>query len=253
MSNFNNFTFKINILGWWGAFPQPGGATCGVLVTTSEGKFLLDCGGGVLSKYFEHANLTDQFQGVLLSHLHYDHMGDVGCLYYAINYALRVGLRSNKPQVYAPKTTETMWDAVQYPFCDTHILEDGMKIHMAGADITVKKVNHTIECYAFRIEKNGKTIVYYTDTTYDPSHTDFIKGADLLICEATISMGTRHTIGAGHMTDIEAGQTAANGNVKELCLYHLPSDGDIPFMRIRAGSAYNGEIYTPDIRSEFII
>ena len=96
MSNFNNFTFKINILGWWGAFPQPGGATCGVLVTTSEGKFLLDCGGGVLSKYFEHANLTDQFQGVLLSHLHYDHMGDVGCLYYAINYALRVGLRSNK-------------------------------------------------------------------------------------------------------------------------------------------------------------
>ena len=104
-----------------------------------------------------------------------------------------------------------------------------MKIHMAGADITVKKVNHTIECYAFRIEKNGKTIVYYTDTTYDPSHTDFIKGADLLICEATISMGTRHTIGAGHMTDIEAGQTAANGNVKELCLY------------------------TPDIRSEFII
>ena len=85
MSNFNNFTFKINILGWWGAFPQPGGATCGVLVTTSEGKFLLDCGGGVLSKYFEHANLTDQFQGVLLSHLHYDHMGDVGCLYYAIN------------------------------------------------------------------------------------------------------------------------------------------------------------------------
>lgn len=196
MSNFNNFTFKINILGWWGAFPQPGGATCGVLVTTSEGKFLLDCGGGVLSKYFEHANLTDQFQGVLLSHLHYDHMGDVGCLYYAINYALRVGLRSNKPQVYAPKTPETMWDAVQYPFCDTHILEDGMKIHMAGADITVKKVNHTIECYAFRIEKNGKTIVYYTDTTYDPSHTDFIKGADLLICEATISMGTRHTIGA---------------------------------------------------------
>ena len=114
MSNFNNFTFKINILGWWGAFPQPGGATCGVLVTTSEGKFLLDCGGGVLFKYFEHANLTDQFQGVLLSHLHYDHMGDVGCLYYAINYALRVGLHSNKPQVYAPKTPETMWDAVQY-------------------------------------------------------------------------------------------------------------------------------------------
>ena len=78
-------------------------------------------------------------------------------------------------------------------------------------------------------------------------------GADLLICEATISMGTRHTIGAGHMSDIEAGQSAANGRVKKLCLFHLPSDGDIPFMRIRASSAYDGEICTPDICSEFII
>lgn len=102
--------------------------------------------------------------------------------------------------------------------------------------------------------RKGKTIVYYTDTTYDPSHTDFIKmAADILICEATISMGTRHTIGARSHDRYRSRPDRANGNVKELCLYHLPSDGDIPFMRIRAGSAYNGEIYTPDIRSEFII
>ena len=66
-------------------------------------------------------------------------------------------------------------------------------------------------------------------------------------------MGTRHTIGAGHMTDIEAGKSASNGHVKKLCLYHLPSDGDIPFMRIRAGSVYDGEIYTPDTCQEFTI
>ena len=66
-------------------------------------------------------------------------------------------------------------------------------------------------------------------------------------------MGTRHTLGDGHMSDIEAGQTAANGHAKRLCLYHLPSDGDIPFMRIRAGSVYDGAIYTPDICPEFIL
>lgn len=249
----NIFNMKVNILGWWGAFPQPGGATCGVLITTSEGKFLIDIGGGVLSKYLQHGNLTEQFQGVLLSHLHYDHMGDIGCLCYGINYALRVGLRTSKILVYAPKTPETMWNAIQYPFSDTRVLEDGNVFEIAGAKITVFKVDHTIECYGFRIEKNGKTIVYYTDTSYNEEHTKYIKDADLLICEATISMGTRHTTGLGHMSDIEAGKTASNGKVKKMCLYHLPSDGDIPFMSIRASSEYDGDIYTPDLCSEFIL
>lgn len=248
-----NFDMKVNILGWWGAFPQAGGATSGILITTSEGKFLIDIGGGVLSRYFEHGNVTEQFQGVLLSHLHYDHMGDIGCLCYAINYAMRVGLRSNKMMVYAPKTPTVMWNAIQYPYSDTRVLSEGMELEIAGTKVTVKKVNHTIECYAFRIERNGKSVVYYTDTSYDESHADFIRGADLLICEATISLGTRHTKGLGHMSDIEAGMTAANAGVGKLCLYHLPSDGDIPFMRMRASSQYNGEIVTPDVCSEFIL
>jgi ribonuclease BN (tRNA processing enzyme) len=224
-----------------------------VLITTSEGKFLIDVGAGVLSRYFEHGNLSEQFNGVLLSHLHYDHMGDIGCLCYAINHAMRIGLRSSKMLVYAPQRPTVMWNAIQYPFSDTKVLEDGMELEMAGTVIKVMKVKHTIECYAFRIERNGKSVVYYTDSAYDESHADFIRGADLLICEATISLGTRHTIGAGHMSDVEAGKTAAAAQVGKLCLYHLPSDGDLPFMRIRASAQYSGEIVTPDICSEFIL
>ncbi|QSX08693.1 MBL fold metallo-hydrolase [Alkalibacter rhizosphaerae] len=248
-----DFTLKVDILGYWGAFPQPGGATSGVLITTSEGKFLIDLGSGVLAKYFEHGNLSEQFQGVLLSHLHYDHMGDIGCLCYAINHANRVGTRSSKMIVYAPNSPAIMWKAIQYPYSDTRVLEDGMELEIAGAKVTVKKVNHTIECYAFRIERNGRSVVFYTDSSYDESHIDFIKGADLLICEATVSLGTRHSTGRGHMSDIEAGMTAAAAGVGKLCLYHLPSDGDIPFMRIRAGSKYDGPIVTPDMVSEFIL
>lgn len=248
-----DFAMKINILGWWGAFPQPGGATSGILVTTSEGKFLVDLGSGVLSQYFKYGNTTDQFQGVLLSHLHYDHMADIGCLGYAINHAMRTGLRTSKMIVYAPDAPSTMWNAIQYPFSDTRVLEDGMVLEMAGATIRVKKVNHTISCYSFRIERNGKSFVYYTDSSFDEAHFDFMKGVDLLLCEATNSVGSRHSIGAGHMSDVEAGKTATGAGAGQLCLYHLPSDGDIPFMRIRARTMYNGPIVTPDQCSEFVL
>lgn len=249
----DDFTFKINILGYCGAFATPGGATCGVLVTTSEGTFLLDCGGGVLSRFFAHADLTDQFQGVILSHLHFDHVGDLGSLYYAINYALRIGKRTTQPHIYGPATPEPMWSVLQYPRCHMHTLQEGMSFQIAGATVTMKAMHHPVECYAFRVEKDGKCFAYYTDTSYDADHTEFLRNVDLLICEATVTEGSLHTTGLGHISDIEAGQMAENSHAKKLCLYHLPSDGDFSAMRARTASVYHGEVYTPDLCSEFIL
>ncbi|MDL2234876.1 MBL fold metallo-hydrolase [Christensenellaceae bacterium OttesenSCG-928-L17] len=246
MSNAMN----IMLLGWWGAFPQPGGACCGVLVQTEEGSLLLDCGCGVLAQYLRFASVRD-LDGALLSHLHYDHTSDIGSLFYAVNHGLRTKLRSNKLQVYAPETPKDLRPMVEYPFAKTTTLYDGMQFELAGLSITAMRVHHTVECYAFRLERGGKSFVYLTDTSYFPESSAFIQGADLLLCEATISLGTRHTIGDGHMTDLEAGITAREGNAKALCLYHLPSDGDLELMRRRAAEEFGKEVMTPDIQRVF--
>ncbi|MBF7095802.1 MBL fold metallo-hydrolase [Alkalibacter mobilis] len=245
--------FKINILGWWGAFPQPGGATSGVLITTEEGRFLIDIGSGVLSKYVGLGNADDDLKGVLISHLHYDHMGDLGCLGYTVNFSTRTGLRKNKLKVYAPQTPDIMWNAIQYPYYETFALSDGMKISLAGTIITVKKLNHTIECYGFRIEKCGKVLVYHTDSSFEESHKDYMREADLLLCEATVSKNTKHSTGIGHMSDLEAGKIAELSGAKKLCLIHLPSDGNLELMRARAATEFTGSVSTPDICSEFIL
>lgn len=242
----HDMQMKVTILGWWGAFPQPGQATCGVLVETDLGAVLLDCGSGVLSQFFCFSSIP-RLEAVALSHLHYDHMGDLGCLQYAVNNARRTGTREEKLRVYAPTTPEPMWSTVLYAHTLTHPLEDGMTFEAAGMTITAKRVNHTVECYAFRLERGGKSFVYYTDTTYLPEGAGFIRGADLLLCEATISEGTQHSTGIGHMTDLEAGRTAREGEARCLCLYHLPSDGDIPQMRERAASQYGRPVLTPDL------
>lgn len=246
-----NFSLKVTLLGWWGTFPKGGEATSGVLIETDQGKFLLDCGSGVLSKYFLHGDIT-QLQGVLLTHLHYDHMGDLGSLQYAVNHALRVGLRQEKLKVYAPETPERMWENIQYPFTETIPLKDSIEIEVAGAKVIVSKANHTIECYSFRVEKDGKAVVYYTDTTYQPEKAEFLKGADLLICGSPVTEGSRHTTGAGHMSDLQAGQSAVDGGVKQLCLFHLPSDIDPALLRQRAATVFDGPIITGDQQQVFV-
>ncbi len=245
-----NDQIKVTVLGWWGAFPKAGQATCGVLIQTPQGQLLLDCGSAVLSKFFE-VSTVEQLSGVLLSHLHYDHMGDLGCLQYNTNFATRIGVMSGKLPVYSPKTPTDMWSAIQYPTTTTTPLEDGMRINLAGLEIEVKKVDHTVECYAFAMMGWGRKIVYLTDTTARADFADWVAGADLLICEATISHNTRHSTGLGHMSDIEAATIARDGGVKQLCLYHLPGDGDIPLMRQRAGEVFEGDLVTPDINNVF--
>lgn len=70
---------KVKILGYWGGYPSAGGATAGYLVTTDEGHILLDCGSGVMSKLPAEVKVED-LSGVILSHLHHDHMADLGVL-----------------------------------------------------------------------------------------------------------------------------------------------------------------------------
>ena len=87
---------------------------------------------------------------------------------------------------------------------------------------------------------------------YQKDKADFLKGADLLICGAPVTEGSQHTTGAGHMSDLEAGQSAVDGGVKQLCLFHLPSDGDPAVMRQRAASVFGGPICSGDQQQVFV-
>lgn len=243
---------EVKILGWCGAFPRPGAQTCSVMVRTERGTLLLDIGCGTLAQYLRFGN-SAELQAVLLSHLHYDHMGDLGSLFYLINHDLRLGIREQRLPVYMPATPKPIHEVLCTPYCKPIAVEGSMEFCVGDIRVQTMLVKHTVECYAYRLEYAGKVLVYYTDTEYMPEGKDFIRGADLLICEATMSEGVLHSPGTGHMDDIQAGTTAREGGAKQLCLYHLPSDGDIPFMRERAAASYGSTVYTPDLKDTFIL
>lgn len=236
---------NVKILGYWGGYPTPGGATAGYLVTTAEGQILLDCGSGVMSR-FSFETRVEELSGVILSHLHHDHMADMGILQYAAAGAIRNGRMPHRLALYAPAEPADKLSPLYETHTDIHIIDPNKKVHMAGAEIEFVPVEHTIPCYAVKITYRGKVLVYSGDTSYCDALIQLAKDADIFLCEATICKGSVHTTGAGHMDAIQAGMIAGQANVKKLVLVHLPGDGNLELMRQEASQAFGGPVDLPE-------
>jgi ribonuclease BN (tRNA processing enzyme) len=83
------------------------------------------------------------------------------------------------------------------------------------------RVDHPIEAYAYRIEHDGKALVYSGDTAACGPLTDLAQGADLLLAEAAFRDGEDNPPHI-HMTGSQAAKTAVEAGVGRLVITHVP-------------------------------
>lgn len=231
----------VHILGCWAGFQKAGDACSGVLVQAGGKNFLFDIGSGVFSKLLEKIDLED-LEAVFISHLHYDHMGDLEAIQSKAKYLRRTKQMNRKIDVFAPSEPLESYQRIDFSDIKLQSVGEAFCYQIGEVKITAVPVSHTVSCYAYCIKAYGKKIVYYTDTVLREQDIDFIKDADLFICEATKTEGSRHTIGLGHMSDYEAGRLATLANAKSLCLYHLPGDVDVQQIYDNARTQFNKEL-----------
>ncbi|ASA21572.1 MBL fold metallo-hydrolase [Paenibacillus donghaensis] len=243
---------NVTILGYWGGYPTAGGATAGYLVTTEEGQILLDCGSGVMSR-FPYETSVEAISGVILSHLHHDHIADLGILQYAAAGAIRNGRMPHKLTVYTPAEPADKLKPLMDAHTDIHVIDPACKVWLAGALIEFMSVQHTIPCYAIKVTYRGKVLVYSGDTSYCEALIELAKDADIFLCEATICRGSLHTTGQGHMDASEAGKIAGMAGVKKLVLVHLPGDGNLEQMRREASQAFGGPVDLPEPSRLYVV
>lgn len=99
---------KIRVIGRWGAYPKRGEATAGFLLEIGNHKILLDCGSGVLSALQNFIELNE-LTTVFLSHNHFDHMADLGCLQYACLIDMDLKQRNNPLRLLISKENKEEW------------------------------------------------------------------------------------------------------------------------------------------------
>jgi len=242
---------KVTVLGRWGAYPEAGEATAGYLLQTDKHNILLDCGSGVLAKLLYHVR-QEYLDAVFISHFHYDHCADLGCLFYAAKISMGFQKRQKALPVYGPGITKRFPESAQAEYAVGIDTAPGAAVDLDGLKVTFFPTIHEEYNLAMRFDYKGKTLVYTGDLGPGTEISPFCSGADLLICE-TSHYASEKERSSGHLTTEEAGRLAQNSGVKALLLTHFPHIGDIQKMPEEAARVFSGKVYQAEINKTFKI
>ncbi|MGE5701160.1 MAG: MBL fold metallo-hydrolase [Clostridia bacterium] len=211
---------RVTILGCHSPYPGPGGATAGYLVETGAVRLLLDCGSGVISQLTKQLPIH-QLDALLLSHTHHDHVADLGVLQYGIMVHQKAGdrLADNPLPIYAPEVVNIKLD---YQAATRHIpIGANEQLTIGDVRISFCLTDHEETCYACKLVAGGKTLVYTADCGPATQWGGFLRGADLLICEATFLERNKPAKPMGHLSVRDAAQLAQENECQSLVLTHL--------------------------------
>ncbi len=231
---------ELTILGGSAATPNGGDASAGYLVSSGTTSILIDCGSGVVSKLRDCCD-PRTLSGVLISHLHSDHMLDLIALRYGLQYAppgpgaaiplyLPPGgtdFLSRLGEIFALGNESTIgfWDGVFAPHEYSDYLVSDEPLLIGALSVSFAPMVHYIPVWAIRVEEvsTGRVLTYSADTGPAAPLAAFAANSDLFLCEATLlrqAPGTdlAHT---GHLTASEAGTIATEAQVRRLVLTHL--------------------------------
>ncbi|HVW18137.1 MAG TPA: MBL fold metallo-hydrolase [Solirubrobacteraceae bacterium] len=235
---------KVTILGKSPAWSDAGGACSGYLVEHGDDALVLDCGTGVLASLRQLADYAD-VRHVVLSHMHADHVLDLVPFAVALTYSPRGPLP--RPALHVPPGGTASLAELFEVLHLAPLLTAAYDVREHAADAVLEvgamrlrfaAVEHFIPSLAVSVEApDGTRLVYSGDSSPTPALVELSRGADLLLCEATLLEPS-----FGHMTAREAGEHAAAAGARRLVLTHYSDEVDAAAHRAAAAEAFGGPI-----------
>jgi phosphoribosyl 1,2-cyclic phosphodiesterase len=221
----------------WGTF---GGNTACVQIDTGGPDYLVcDLGTGVRefawSVIRAHGPRQPQTYHVLLSHVHWDHIMGFpffvpahipgNCIrIYSCHDKLEEAIREQNAHPCFPVGFEALRATVEF----VH-LTPGQPYSIAGTTVTGRPQLHGDDSYGYRIEKDGRSIVYTTDSEHKMENAaevhgfvDFLRGADLVIFDAMYSLADAMSLKEdwGHSSNVVGVELCQMAGARHLCLFH---------------------------------
>lgn len=205
---------------------RPCRASSSYLLESGGSSIVLDLGQGSFAELASRRD-PERLGGILVSHLHADHLVDLVPLRHYLLYEAdgsRVPLRG-------PSELRSRFDAFQAEegFLDVlpgEPLAPGA-FELAGFAIEARHVTHIPDSYAFRVAlggEDGPGVVYSGDCGRWQDLVPLVRPGDTFVCEA--AMGAAEPIPAIHLTAAEAARAAAEGRAGRLVLTHVLDRAD---------------------------
>ncbi|MDE5416267.1 MBL fold metallo-hydrolase [Alkalihalobacillus sp. MEB203] len=232
---------KLIPLGVWGGYPKANSGTSSFLLKLDDFSCLIDCGSGVLSSLQNYLPL-EQLDAVMISHYHFDHIADIGCLQYAMLVQSQLGNRKKELPIFGHAKDEEAFSKLSFMNYTRGIpIEETKTLILGPWKVTFCPTIHPAHCLAMKFEHGDVSIVFTADTEWCEDLVSFAKGATILVSEANLY--DRH-IGKvkGHMSGRQAGELAQKAGVDQLILTHLPHHGNLEDILSEAKQAFLGNV-----------
>ncbi|HEY5930770.1 MAG TPA: MBL fold metallo-hydrolase [Burkholderiales bacterium] len=172
---------------------------------------------------------------IVMSHVHWDHI--MGFPFFAPAYIPGAKLRIYGCHDVIEQALRLQQSAPCFPVDFSRLaasiefirLQPGETADVGGFRLTPKLQRHTGDSYGYRFERDGKSLVYSTDSEHkleDPAETasfvEFFRNADLVIFDAMYSLLDAVSVKEdwGHSSNIVGVELAQMAGVKHLCMFH---------------------------------
>jgi phosphoribosyl 1,2-cyclic phosphodiesterase len=243
---------RITFWGVRGSIPTPGPETVEIGGNTScvevrAGKAILIFDGGTGLRLLGKKLIAEMpLQAhIFFSHVHWDHIQ--GFPFFDPAFVSGNSIHLYGGNNVSRTLEETLAGQMDHPSFPVHLQEMGAKMTFndlfegqaleidAGGGtkvrITTGRGNHPNGVWAYRVEYEGKSIVYATDTEHyavtDPKLLKLSKGADVLVYDSQYTpeeylgmVGGGPKVGWGHSTFEAAATLAKAAGAKQLVLFH---------------------------------
>ncbi|WP_447973671.1 MBL fold metallo-hydrolase [Nitrospira sp. Kam-Ns4a] len=240
---------RLTILGS-GTNVHPARAAAGYLVQTDQ-TLLLDFGPRTLMNLIKTGVDRHRIRTLLFSHFHADHFSDFITFFFdAAFYSKYVGTRPDLT-IIGPRGTKRLFRAILKAFPGfgsaafrVRLREVGDRSFMLGETrVTPRTVVHSprLHCLGYRIEHEGRSLVYSGDSEYCAALVGLCEGADAAVLDCSFPESRP---GSGHMHAGECGRVAAEAGIGRLVLSHFYPAAERADVKAQAGRRFKGRIVT---------
>jgi phosphoribosyl 1,2-cyclic phosphodiesterase len=199
---------------------------------------------------------------IFISHLHWDHIQgfpffapaykpDNRIVFHGFHESIEKIIRQQMDAPCFPVSFEAMQAKIEFD-----IRENGASFDVGDVHVSTIMQQHPGDSWGYRFDKNGKRIVYSSDSEHGPEAKEpnyrfiqFFEDADVLIFDGqyTVEEATNEKKHWGHSDHMTAVEIAARAKVEHLIIFHHEpaySDADIEAIHhdsLRYCKTYNEE------------
>lgn len=240
---------RLVVLGKSPAWPDPDGACSGYLIEQDGFSLLLDCGAGVFSKLTRVQDYLT-LGGVLISHLHADHILDLIPFSYALHLTPRQSEQARRPPLHCPPGSEAMFRRLGACWKDEELVSEAFELveyqpeallQIGPFTVRFCEVPHYWQAFACELSAGGSRITFGADCGPNQALADFARETDLLIVEASLREPDTD-VPRGHMTPVEAGEMGRRAQVGRLLVTHFSDEVGPEWVREEATRGFGGEV-----------